>query len=70
MRGGVPKPLHDFTVTYYGPLKRYHKLLGTRGNGDCYIYILDKEGVVKERFNGYATASAMQEMFKLIDSLK
>ena len=70
MRGGVPKPLHDFTVTYYGPLKRYHKLLGTRGNGDCYIYILDKKGVVKERFNGYATASAMQEMFKLIDSLK
>ena len=70
MRGGVPKPLHDFTVTYYGPLKRYHKLLGTRGNGDCYIYILDKEGIVKERFNGYATASAIQEMFKLIDSLK
>ena len=69
MRGGVPKPLHDYTATYYGPLRSYYKSLGISSKGDCYMYVLDKDGIVKNRFNGYATKDGLEEMFKLIDSL-
>ena len=69
MRGGVPKPLHDYTATYYGPLKSYYKSLGISSKGDCYMYVLDKDGIIKNRFNGFATKESLEEMFKLIDSL-
>lgn len=69
MRGGVPKPLHDYTVTYYGPLRSYYKSLGVSSKGDCYMYVLDNNGIVKGRFNGFSTKEGLDEMFKLIDSL-
>ena len=69
MRGGVPKPLHDFTVTYYGPLKQYYKSLGIKSKKSCYIYVLDKNGVVKGQFDGYSTPEKIDQLFQLIDSL-
>jgi hypothetical protein len=69
MRGGVPKPLHDYTVTYYGPLRSYFKSLDISGKGDCYMYVLNSEGVVVDRHNGYSTEKGLTEMFNLIDSL-
>ena len=69
MRGGVPKPLHDYTATYYGPLRSYYKSLGISSKGDCYMYVLDKDGIIKSRFNGYSSKESLEEMFKLIESL-
>jgi predicted transcriptional regulator len=69
MRGGVPKPLHDFTVTYYGPLKQYYKSLGIESKKSCYIYVLDKNGAVKGQFDGYSTPEQINQLFELIDSL-
>jgi len=69
MRGGVPKPLHDFTVTYYGPLRSYFKSLDISSKGDCYMYVLNSEGIVVDRHNGYSTEKGLTEVFNLIDSL-
>jgi hypothetical protein len=69
MRGGVPKPLHDYTVTYYGPLRLYFKSLDISNKGDCYMFVLDSEGIVVDRHNGYSTETGLTKMFKLIDSL-
>ena len=69
MRGGVPKPLHDYTVTYYGPLRSYFKSLDISSKGDCYMYVLNSEGIVVDRHNGYSTEKGLAEMFNLIDSL-
>ena len=69
MRGGVPKPLHDYTVTYYGPLKSYFKSLDISSKGDCYMFILNSEGLVLKRYNGYSTEQGLTEMFNLIDSI-
>ena len=69
MRGGVPKPLHDYTVTYYGPLRSYFKSLDISSKGDCYMYVLNSEGIVVDRHNGYSTEKGLTEMFNLIDSL-
>ena len=70
MRGGVPKPLHDYTVTYYGPLRSYYKSLGISQRGDCYMYVLDKNGIVIDRFNGFSTKEGLESMFSLLDSMK
>jgi hypothetical protein len=69
MRGGVPKPLHDDTVTYYGPLRSYFKSLDISSKGDCYMYVLNSEGIVVDRYNGYSSEKGLTEMFNLIDSL-
>ena len=69
MQNGVPKPLHDFTVTYYGPLKKYYKSLGIDSKKNCYIYVLDQDGIIKGRFDGFATPEKLSELFTLIDSL-
>ena len=69
MRGGVPKPLHDYTVTYYGPLRSYFKSLGISSKSDCYIYVLNNKGEVVDRHTGYSTRKGLKEMFNLIDSL-
>ncbi len=69
MRGGVPKFLHDYTVTYYGPLRSYFKSLDISNKGDCYMYVLDSQGIVVDRFNGYSTEENLKKMYSLIDSL-
>tara|TARA_B100000497_G_scaffold63967_1_gene72266 strand:+ start:208 stop:744 length:537 start_codon:yes stop_codon:yes gene_type:complete len=69
MQSGVPKPLHDFTVTYYGPLKQYYKSLQINSKKSCYIYVLDKDGVIKGKFEGFSTPEKLSEMFTLIDLL-
>jgi hypothetical protein len=33
------------------------------------MYVLDNNGIVKGRFNGYSTKEGLDKMFKLIDSL-
>ena len=33
------------------------------------MYVLDKDGIVKSRFNGFATKESLEKMFNLIDSL-
>ena len=33
------------------------------------MFVLDKDGNIKNRFNGYATKDSLEEMFKLIDLL-
>ncbi len=69
MQNGVPKPLHDFTVTYYGPLKKYYKSLGIDSKKNCYIYVLDQDGIIKGRFDGFSTPEKISELFTLINSL-
>ena len=69
MQNGVPKPLHDFTVTYYGPLKQYYKSLGISSKKSCYIYVLNQDGIIKGKFEGFSSANQINELFSLIDSL-
>ena len=69
MRGGVPKFLYDYTVTYYGPLRSYFKSLDIFDRGDCYMFVLNRNGVVVDRFTGYSSQEDLKKMYELIDSL-
>ena len=36
---------------------------------NCYIYVLDQDGIIKGKFEGFSTPEKMNELFTLIDSL-
>ena len=50
-------------------LRSYFKSLDISDKGDCYMYVLDSQGIVVDRFNGYSTEENLKKMYSLIDSL-
>lgn len=70
MRGGVPKNLHDNVVTYYGDLDNYFEELNIKDESDCYLFLIDKNGIVRYRTNGEADEQKIEQLFLNIDHLK
>jgi hypothetical protein len=55
MRGGVPLDLHDNVATYYGSLDNYIDYLKIKKNGNCYLFLLDKNGNIIHHAEGPMT---------------
>jgi hypothetical protein len=70
MRSGIPKQKHGNVTTYYGNVNKYCELLGIEDKSDGYVFLLDRNGVIKWRSNGFATEEKLQELFDKIESLK
>ena len=51
------------------PLKQYYKSLEINSKKNCYIYVVDHDGIIKGKFEGFSTPEQMNELFTLIDSL-
>jgi hypothetical protein len=47
MRSGVPKALHGNVATYYGSLSSYKTDLMMDDKRSCYLFLLDKTGVIQ-----------------------
>lgn len=69
MRRGVPKPLHDNVVTYYGPLDAYFKAFDVTDKGDCYLFVLDAGGIVRHAARGPADVAGLEALYRVIDGL-
>ena len=69
MRRGVPKPLHDNVVTYYGPLDSYLRAFDVQDKSDCYLFVLDGEGIVRHAARGPADLGGLELLYQTIDSL-
>jgi hypothetical protein len=69
MRRGVPKPLHDNVVTYYGSLDRYFEAFDVTDKGDCYLFVLDGEGIVRHTARGPADLAGLEALYREIDRL-
>jgi len=69
MRRGVPKPLHDNVVTYYGKLDAYFQAFDVTDKSDCYLFVLDGEGIVRHAARGPADLAGLELLYKTIDSL-
>ncbi len=69
MRRGVPKPLHDNVVTYYGPLDAYFQAFDVTDKGDCYLFVLDTAGIVRHAARGPADLAGLEALYRAIDSL-
>ncbi len=47
MRGGIAESMHNNVMTYYGPLESYFNYFDVQDKKLCYIYLLDKEGIIQ-----------------------
>lgn len=70
MRSGIPKQKHGNVTTFYGNVNKYCELLGIEDKSDGYVFLLDQNGVIQWRSNGFATEKKVRELFDMIQSLK
>ncbi len=70
MRGGIPYEQNRHVVTYYGEYKEYASLLAMDDPSLCYPFLLDADGVVRWRSEGYATEEALAVLLSLAKSLQ
>jgi hypothetical protein len=69
MRGGVPKDLHKNVATYYGGLSDYKTNLMMDKNGSCYLFLLDKSGVIQFVSEGISDAEKLDKMYAVIEQI-
>jgi len=67
MRGGVPEPLHDNVVTFYGDREKYTQALGIPDMENSYLFVLDKLGIVRYTEKGYSDFPRIDRLFMEID---
>ncbi|MDZ7331765.1 MAG: mitochondrial ATPase complex subunit ATP10 [candidate division KSB1 bacterium] len=70
MRSGIPKQKHGNVTTFYGNVDKYCEQLGIKDKSDAYIFLLDPEGKIQWRSNGFATQEKLKELFERIETLK
>ena len=69
MRGGIPEQYHDNTTTFYGDRSPYFDKLGMDKKSSCYVFVLDKDGIIRYRYEGRRTDKAEQEFRSVISEL-
>ncbi len=69
MRSGVPKTLHGNVATYYGSLSGYKKDLLMDGKKSCYLFLLDKNGVIQYVEEHAATPTKLAALYAAIEKM-
>lgn len=70
MRGGIPVEKHDYVVTFYGDYSGYQKTLGMENTNLAYVFLLDTEGIVRWKGEGYASPETEKELLSIARALK
>jgi hypothetical protein len=69
MRGGVPKELHGNVATYYGSLSSYKTDLMLEDKNSCYLFLLDKTGVIQYVAEASADADKLAALYAAIEKM-
>jgi putative protein-disulfide isomerase len=69
MRSGVSEALHNNVATYYGSLSDYKKQLMMDDKDNCYLFLLDKEGMIKYTSDANADDTKLAELFAKINEI-
>ena len=70
MRGGIPVEKHDEVVTFYGEYSGYQEALGMENTNLAYVFLLDPEGIVRWKGQGYASFETEKELLNAAMTLK
>jgi len=70
MRGGIPLEKHDNVVTFYGDYSGYQEALGMENTDLAYVFLLDPEGIVRWKGQGYASPETEKELLNAARALK
>lgn len=69
MRSGIPTEKHMNVVTYYGNYKEYTSYLSIDNINNGYVFLLDKEGIIRFKGIGYASDKNLSYMLEIADKL-
>ena len=69
MRSGINPKLHDNVATFYGDRDPYFEGLQMSDKSSVYVFILDKEGIIRYREEGMVTAQKRQEFEEVLFQL-
>ncbi|MEL6191706.1 MAG: hypothetical protein AAFR66_06640 [Bacteroidota bacterium] len=69
MRSGINPKLHDNVATFYGDRDPYFEGLQMSDKSSVYVFILDKEGIIRYREEGMVTAQKRQEFEEVLSQL-
>jgi hypothetical protein len=70
MRGGIPVEKHDNAITFYGDYSGYQEALGMENTNLAYVFLLDPEGIVRWKGQGYASPETEKEFLNAAMALK
>ena len=69
MRSGVPKELHKNVATYYGSLSGYKNELMMPDKKSCYVFLLDKTGIIQYVNEYSSTPEKLADLYTAIDKV-
>ncbi|MDN7023870.1 hypothetical protein FGU65_03010 [Methanoculleus sp. FWC-SCC1] len=69
MRGGIPPAQHSHVITYYGDLDPYLRDLGIDDRNLAFVYLLDREGIIRWSGRGFATPERLEDMVEVARAL-
>jgi ATP10 protein len=69
MRSGVPQNLHTHVATYYGKLDSYKQQLKMTDKNSCYLFLLDKQGIVQHIDSSVANEQKLNTLFTQINKI-
>ena len=69
MRAGIPLEKHKNVVTYYGNYKNYTNYLFIEDIKNGYVFLLDKEGIIRFIGMGLASDKDVEKMIEIAKNL-
>jgi len=66
MRSGIPDEKHDYVVTYYGDASKFREKLGMDDKNLGYVFLLDEDGNILFKGEGYADEEGKERMLKKV----
>jgi len=70
MREGIPLEKHKNVITYYGNYKEYVSYLSINNLKKGYVFLLDKQSIIRFRGIGFASEEEITEMLDLAGKLE
>ena len=69
MRSGIPELQHPYVATFYGDISMYQKALDMDDEEACYLYILDKDGLIWFASAGPPTTELSSDAMEVLRQL-
>jgi len=69
MKGGIPVEKHDNVVTIYGDYSGYQEALGMEDTNFAYVFLLDPNGIIRWKGQGYASPENIKELIETAKTL-
>ncbi|MEF8874852.1 MAG: hypothetical protein V5A88_09335 [Candidatus Thermoplasmatota archaeon] len=69
MKSGIPQEKHDSVVTHYGGISEFKKKLDIEDKSLGYVFLLDEDGRVMFKGEGYADEEGKEELLKNVEKI-